>query len=71
MNQKATNQVEPSVDNQSEFLDIDFREVLAAVRRRPILIIACLIGFGIAAGVNAARKPKEYRSNEQKRKQTS
>ena len=62
MNQKATNQVAPLVDNQSEFLDIDFREVFGAIRRRPLLIIACIIGFGIAAGVNAARKPKEYRA---------
>jgi polysaccharide biosynthesis transport protein len=45
-----------------EFFDIDIRELLGALRRRPLLILACVVTSAIAFGVYSARRPKEYRA---------
>ena len=65
MNQVNPNQNPHSVSGDKELFDIDFREILEACRRQPLLILACVIGLSVILGVYAARKPKEYRAGAQ------
>ena len=62
MNQRDPNLNQSDAQSEGEFFDIDFREILLALRRKPLLILACIIGFAVAFGVYAARQPKEYRA---------
>ena len=60
MNQELNKPAPPH--SGREFFEIDFRVVLNAIRRHPILILACTIIAASAFGVYSARQPKEYRA---------